>query len=117
MGHSGGSWAIISPWKQQPGVGRSRVGLASAQQRVTLCLAAFLLGFPRLPWPWPFVPGWLVRGKRAPPREVARSRFDKQVAQPWHVVTDPVSCRLLLGSSGKPLRQCFPGRGLCLAVV
>lgn len=46
MGHSGGSWAVISPWKQQPGVGHSRVGLASAPHHLTPWLAAFLSGFP-----------------------------------------------------------------------
>ena len=42
---AGGSWAVISLWKHQLGVGHSRVGLAFAQHRLTLCLAAFLAEF------------------------------------------------------------------------
>lgn len=45
LGCAGGAWAVISPWKQQLGMGHSRAGLAFAQHYLTLGLVALLAGF------------------------------------------------------------------------
>lgn len=89
---AGGSWAVISLWEQQLGIGHGRAGLAFAQHRLTPCLVAFLAGFlPACTALGPSYSDTGTEGKRAPPREAARSRLDKQVAQPWAGVTDPIS--------------------------
>lgn len=114
---TGGSWAVISPGSSRKAQ-QAQQGLHFAQHCLTLCLAAFPRWVPpACPALGPLSRGVGGEGRPAPPGEVARSQFYKQVAQPRAGVTDPISHWLLLCSTRKPLHQLFPGRGLCLAAV